>query len=289
MFAQEIVESSDDDFNMNNEIIKVNYNKKSAKRAMLMSAIVPGAGQFYVNKTGITTYIFPVIEAACWAGYIIYTGEGNDQEDEYKTYVNGENINYGHAYYDPDNPSSVSSYSGTRYNRDFFNYSKDNMENSYPANSVYKENHFHLDDKNTQHFYEDIGKYNKYVFGWADWYCEYVDDETGNIDWAGKDSGEWNGNYSMTDSGDGDVHEPNSAMRDVYNGLRADAEDSFDIARLFLFGVAFNHVASSLEAVRVTKKYNSNYLSDNTKPSLEFHTVMKSTGLTPTLSLVKRF
>ncbi len=42
-----------------NDLIKQNYNRKSAQLAMVMSMLVPGAGQFYANKTVLTTYYFP--------------------------------------------------------------------------------------------------------------------------------------------------------------------------------------------------------------------------------------
>ena len=44
-----------------NDLIKINYNRKNAQLAMAMSMLVPGAGQFYANKTVLTTYIFPVL------------------------------------------------------------------------------------------------------------------------------------------------------------------------------------------------------------------------------------
>ena len=51
------------------------------------------------------------------------------------------------------------------------NYSRDRQHRveqdliNHPtaAHSIYVAGHFRLDDDNTQHFYEDIGKYNKYI------------------------------------------------------------------------------------------------------------------------------
>ena len=53
-------------------------------------------------------------------------------------------------------------------------------------NSSFYDEHFRLDDTNTQHFYEDIGKYPRYVFGWTDWFQIYSKNNNGEIvspDW----------------------------------------------------------------------------------------------------------
>jgi hypothetical protein len=50
------------------DFIKVNYEKKDARLAMLMSMVLPGAGQFYANKSAFTTYLFPILEIGLAAG-----------------------------------------------------------------------------------------------------------------------------------------------------------------------------------------------------------------------------
>src|SRR5512133_1424510 len=79
---------------LNNDIIRVNYSKKNAGLAMLMSGIVPGAGQFYVDKYAISAYVYPVIELAIIGGIILFNSQGNKKTDEYKKYANGEVVHY---------------------------------------------------------------------------------------------------------------------------------------------------------------------------------------------------
>ena len=62
------------------DIIKTNYKQKSAKMAMMLSAVFPGAGQFYANKKSVTAYIFPAIEVGLWYGYLHYRNKGNQIE-----------------------------------------------------------------------------------------------------------------------------------------------------------------------------------------------------------------
>lgn len=80
--------------NLENDIIRVNYTKKDARLAMLYSMLLPGAGQFYADRTAITTYIFPVIELCTIAGIIVYTNKGNEKTDKYEKYANKEVITY---------------------------------------------------------------------------------------------------------------------------------------------------------------------------------------------------
>ena len=61
------------------EIIKVNFEKKDARLAMLYSAILPGAGQFYAKPSAVITYIFPVLEIAMIGGMIYFDQQGDSK------------------------------------------------------------------------------------------------------------------------------------------------------------------------------------------------------------------
>ncbi|MBC8414919.1 MAG: hypothetical protein H8E11_00645, partial [Candidatus Cloacimonetes bacterium] len=172
-----------------NDIIQVNYNKKSVSKAMILSSLFPGAGQFYANRRSITTYIFPIIEIGLWVGYSHYYNQGLDKEDEYEKWANQEPIkdDVGYLEYLGDcpyiNPETNQPYymDGDliyRYGRERYDFAVNDflIENNNPS----YDNHFRLDDSNSQHFYEDIGKYNQYLFGWYDWFDIYATDENGN-------------------------------------------------------------------------------------------------------------
>ena len=165
------------------ELFKTDYEKKSAKKAMILSAIFPGAGEFYADRTAITTYIFPVLEIGLWAGFFYYNAEGKSIEDDYKKYatkekigeyenemhIEVENNTTGEIFYEKDIEPGDPIY---RYERWRQYMSQENLK--YHSNNTFYDNHFRLDETNTQHFYEDIGKYDKYIFGWADWFDIYA-------------------------------------------------------------------------------------------------------------------
>ncbi|MDD2332258.1 MAG: DUF5683 domain-containing protein [Candidatus Cloacimonetes bacterium] len=312
LLAQEI-----DDFSQ--ELVNSGRTKKSAHKAMLYSMIFPGAGQYYADKTSITTYIFPVIEIALLGGIIYYSAQGNKSTKDYEDYATKDIVVI-------KNSDGDVIYQGSRYNRQF---QSDVEQVLMGVNQwdIYNPQYFRLDPTNTQHFYEDIGKYNKYIFGWTDWYHTFAADSDG--DFMLSDSlgvyGNPYGNYpsvwvmSNTDPDfahesvwlsnhtidnyqqylvSGDVtylqnpvspSSPSaSPMRQKYIKMRQEAEDSYSAARTLSFGLVINHIASTLDALRLAKKWNRYVITqDNVK--FHYYTSIRDDQLTPTLNLSYRF
>jgi hypothetical protein len=292
-----LTDSTEVEENVTNDIIRVDYARKNASLAMLMSALVPGSGQFYANKSAITTYIFPVIELALFGGIIYYDNQGDKLTKDYKKYAKDIvtlDIN-GHSY------------TGPRYNREFQTVTEDFLI-GYRTWDIYDNLYFSLDDKYTQHFYEDIGKYNKYIFGWVDWYGTYADptlldpsnwpdDYTGfspsfiyelNVNDPANQiiDNTWAENYvygSTTEH-----YKPSSDLRKAYIELRQDSEDKYRLAHYISFGVAFNHILSAIDAYRVTSKVNRFYLSSNNL-KMNYCAAIVNGNVTPLLALSYKF
>lgn len=270
---------------VNNDLIQVNYGKKDARLAMAMSLLVPGAGQFYADKSSITMYIFPVLELAMIGGIIYFTGEGNKKTDDYEYYATGEIVNY-------ETPDGTIK-SGTRYNRNYQNQIQEILK-GINAVDIYDNGYFRLDSNNSQHFYEDIGKYPHYVFGWVDWYYRFAADESGNFtdpSWSfdGPNTNpntRWRGNYPLWGSDTAIAVNPNShdasMMRKTYIKMRDDSKVDYANARLCTFGLALNHLASGLDAVRLTRKRNRLSISQ-TVPDVNFYATAPFGNITPML------
>ena len=304
------------------EIIKTEYKQKSAAKAMMLSAIFPGAGQFYANKKSITSYIFPVLEIGLWYGYFKYYNKGSDIEKDYEKYATKEVI----GYYETDSPVISGIADGNegrfyhagdpiyRYERWRQYVAQENLKQN--ANDpFYGDNFFTLDgigsdgqleENNTQHFYEDIGKYNKYLFGWYDWftiYGEYIDNFSDyNFHWVIQEDinsggNRWQGNTVYNDTisyyvQDKEMYDAKngmySTMRAKYIRMRIDAEDQYKVARMFSYGIIFNHILSIADAIRVTKKANIQYLSKNNW-KFNISPIFTQSGVYPYFSLTKRF
>lgn len=262
---------------LDNDIIQINYEKKSLAKAMMLSSLFPGAGQFYANRRSITTYIFPLIEIGLIAGYFVNYNEGLDKEADYQNFA------------DP------------LYNR---GHQHDAEDDIIQYNTSFYENHFRLDDKNTQHFYEDIGKYDKYLFGWIDWFDIYARGENGEftspswiwdgegsdmriagVDTLNSDSSYYIGNELAYDSANGMY----SGYRAEYIEMRKDAEISYDKAELFSFGIVANHILAAIDAVRLTKIHNREYLSNTSQLQIKFAPIFVNNSFSPALMITKRF
>ncbi|MGH7600098.1 MAG: hypothetical protein ACREOI_27400 [bacterium] len=124
-------------------------HERSVGKAFLLSAVIPGAGQFY-NKSFLKGLAFLGAEVGAWAVYAIYTKSGNEKTDEFEVFAR--------AHWSEDEYwSSLARLSGCDVNnrpclRDY-------------ENTTFS--HF-LPDERNQTYYENIGKYDQFNAGWDD-------------------------------------------------------------------------------------------------------------------------
>ncbi|HDL18365.1 MAG TPA: hypothetical protein ENH29_04870, partial [Bacteroidetes bacterium] len=113
--------------------------KKSLKKGLLLSLVVPGSGEFYA-KSWLKGMVFLGIEIGSWVAYSDYHKEGKDLENQYTAYAD--------KHWLPD-----------QWN---------NWWNSLPESERAVYAHHQLPKTKTQQYYEMIGKYMKYNAGWDD-------------------------------------------------------------------------------------------------------------------------
>ncbi|MCL2064979.1 MAG: hypothetical protein FWG98_11520 [Candidatus Cloacimonetes bacterium] len=235
--------------------------QKSAKLAMLMSAIVPGSGQFYINKRTPTAYIFPVIEIGLWYLRDFFIKQGDNKTKEYEWFAD---IHYDfHRQEKVQRNLLLNENSGSFYGK---------IDNPYdiPVNWGHG-GHFRLDNyyyNDRQQYYEAIGKYDRYIYGWSDWYETYVRDIDGVnvlVYWIFNDATNphdirWIGNSPIDNPDRIDLIESTEAsgspLRGIYIKMRDDAEIYYDQSRTVNFVILANHFASVLDARWHAKKHN---------------------------------
>ena len=276
---------------------------KSATTAMFMSAVFPGAGQFYVSKTQWTAYVFPVIEIGLFYALFHYHKKGDDKTREYERYAD-EHYERKYQYWtqwdlvkrhiDPPDDQYGNTIGGYIYN----NGNWQNWEDSghHWGNGSF----FRLEYENSQHFYEDIAKYDKYVFGWLDWFDKYVYGEGFDVivNWHWNEhtnlsEKRWLGNYAKAgEEGEWADHwdKPNSAYREVFIQMRKDAEKSYTTSRSLRFFLLANHVVAAIDANRVARKYNKLHMPTQRaeygiKVGPNVYTTMVNDNLVPILGL----
>lgn len=304
-----------------NDIIRVNYERKSAQLAMALSTLIPGAGQFYAKPSALTAYIFPVLELAMIGGIIYFNKQGNDKTSDFEHFANGEIVNQTFNYTVNGQEYSYN-YEGTRYRREYQDAVQGVMANINPGTlDIYDGTFFRLDESDTQHFYEDIGKYNKYVFGWADWYHNFATDPTSgngsfyldqidnNASWVFNPNNtdpplmiknRWIKNYTIeyflnnsanldpayaVAPGDLDA----SPWRQEYLEIRRAANQQYSYSNYFMIGLAANHLAAAIDAFALTNRVNRDAITQN-KFELQYYTGLSGNKhLTPSLGFTYRF
>lgn len=186
------------------DIYKINH--RSTGRAFLYSLILPGAGEYYTGSK-FKAAIFLGIEAVSWYGYITNYTTGQDREDEFKAYAD--------QYW---NPAAYRAWlvDARGVPSDTVPFRDDNGE---PTTFTH-----HLPDFKTQQYYEMIGKYDQFQYGW-----------TGT-------------NYNIADS--------TSEYRTDYLNIRNDANNKFDAARNFAIVAIANRIVSAFDAALSAHRLN---------------------------------
>ncbi len=192
------------------------FKGKSLKRAFIYSLLIPGTGEFYAGSK-IKAAIFLGIDITLWALYFNYHGQGNDKESEYQGFAdqNWSEEEYNQwlideVYVNVATPNPNVTWANVC---DTFAY-WDDKEKQWT--------HFShsLEEERTQQYYEMIGKYEQFSWGWLDY--------------------------------DGS----NSFSRSTYLGMRRDSNDLLNKATYMAMFSLGNHILSAFDAAISVKKYN---------------------------------
>ena len=122
---------------------------KSVKKAFLLSALVPGTGEIY-GGSFLKGIAFIAIEVGAWTMYAIYNQEGKNIETEFHNYADKHWIE--DHYWD-----YISDHSGI--NRSDIEALRD-WEHDHFSHGLHREK--------DQQYYEMVGKYDQFNYGWDD-------------------------------------------------------------------------------------------------------------------------
>ena len=205
------------------------YKPKSSRRAFLQSFVIPGWGQWY-NGSRIKPFLFLGLEAAGWYGWSHFRSNGKDLRTKYEAfaddpatgwdfdkYTNGLTVVY-------DIVADTIPYNNPAY---------DPINNPDEPEFLVFSHHILPSDLNNKNetYYENLGKYDQFVFGWSDYpEMQEVSDTTGI--------------NRLT---------PNRAN---YLGQRDDSNREYNKASTVLILTIGNHLLSAFEAAIGAKRYN---------------------------------
>ncbi|MYK41694.1 MAG: hypothetical protein F4049_15930 [Gemmatimonadetes bacterium] len=210
---------------------------KSSKRAFLLSALVPGLGEGYAGskKRGLA---FLGAEAALWGMWAVWTGKGNDLEEEFRAVAD--------EHWDPINylawrGSTISNNSSITHalpcSSEVINVyipARREWKNQQQTSGLGSEVFGGCAPSQIQQYYELIGKYDQYVAGWTD----VVRRSTGNAAVP-----------TEVDS----VENFHSERRLRYEDQRDESNRFLKRASTISGVILINHVLSAIDAARVAR------------------------------------
>lgn len=200
-------------------------NLKSPFIGAGLSALVPGAGQFYA-KNYLKTAIFLAVEAGLWITYAVFQNKGNDQTSSYENYANQNWNMRKYAQWLKDQAFQRS---------EGIDLSADDYTLRLQINYCEEINFSHqLPKFGEQQYYEVIGKYQNYVTGWS----------TADPSAINKN------NY-------GSIKLP---QVNFYMDERQKANDYYNNGTTTLMVVILNHIVSAVDGVLSVNSYNNKYV-----------------------------
>jgi hypothetical protein len=193
--------------------------EKSPRRAFLLSALLPGAGEFYAGSKKKAAMFFG-IEAVTAGLYFAWNGKGNDIEDEFRAMAD--------EHWDAQTYLAWRSTSrAIRYN---------SFTHAMPCSLEVLEGRFgDCGGREVQQYYELLGKYDQFVAGWDD--LTFV--ATGNAVQT----------YTEIDS----VEKVHSELRLDYEVKRDDSNKYLKRASNIAGVILVNHVISAIDAARTAR------------------------------------
>jgi hypothetical protein len=205
--------------------------RKTPVLSGILSAVIPGAGQFY-NEDYWIAGIFLAAEAALIYVGLTYDKKGDDQTASFEKYAD-ENWSV------VDYAEWLNTYEGGDINIDP-DESKLPWErvNWSELNAAETGSH-HLPPHGEQQYYELIGKYHQYSSGWND----------------------FNGGANK------ELISPNLIY---YSGERGKANDFYSTAKTAVIGIYINHLLSALEAVWGATRFNNDIALNVRVKSINF-------------------
>ncbi len=203
--------------------------RKSPFKAFVLSLAVPGLGQWYYGNRW-KPFVFAGAEALSWYLHVQYDKDGDELTDEFEAF---NDANWSRERYEDE------------YLQWAYGWNDDDSANTEPDCNCPEISH-HLPETKTQQYYEMTGKYDQFAWGWAD---------------ARLQSGETLDSFSVTDPPPRikpaePPTVPQSAMRDMYNTMRFNADEKYDNSTKMLYVIIANHLVSAFEAYLTTRSIN---------------------------------
>jgi hypothetical protein len=219
------------------EKIQVASLEKNPRKAMVMSAVLPGTGQFY-SKAPAWGIVYSAIELAGISGAIYYHQSGNEKTNQYEDFADThwDVIRWLDDYYGEYHDPYVNAEAAKTHNVFLLvgnrRYTFTEFIQTFRTWEDWQDVRDRIDLEKEYHFYENISKYKQFKQGWDDW-RDYKDDP------------------------DYQVIQRSSPNQEKYADMRKYANDLLKRSTYFSSAIMFNHLISAFDAYFRTTKYNN--------------------------------
>ncbi|MCD6308723.1 MAG: hypothetical protein J7M24_06990 [Candidatus Latescibacteria bacterium] len=262
--------------------------RKSSRKAFFLSFLLPGLGETYVgSKRGI---INVGVEAVAWWLYLTNTRKGNDLENDFRDYANL------HWHYTDDVDSNGGAIDYNYYKWLMYHFREvgfpDDVDPSdyatidkqlestvqKPKSSIFGHSVHNLPSTHTQQYYEMIGKYPQFVYGWED-----IDDVVNGVpvNPAIRDE---NGTINYEEA----LHNIKSPLRNKYENMRNDSNQKLKAGQRGIHLMILNRVFSGIQAARMAYKHNKKLDSELSSIDIRFTEKYIIDNRVPMLLISKR-
>jgi len=257
---------------------------KSTRKAFFLSLILPGLGEAYVGSK--RSLAFLGVEAVSWWIYSSYTKKGKDKEDDFRLYAD----TYWHYSDVFDSEGDTLDYDYFRWLKFHFNeigilpgdlssnnhalidsllkLTVDNENSNISGHAVHN-----LPPTKTQQYYEMIGKYKQFSYGWED-----IEDHTPTIR-------QGDGSIKF-DEGLSNIVSP---MRLHYEDLRDDSNQKIRTGQRGIHLMIINRVVSAIDAARMAYSHNKKMDSELSQIRIQFVQKHIIDNKVPMLIISKKF
>lgn len=205
------------------------YSRKSSFLAGLFSAIVPGTGELYAGSYWLAG-LFAALEGAGWYFNVSENKRGDDGTEVFEAYADQHWSVVKYANWLNDNARNFPGGENAVHidideaTPGLADWQRVNWEQMHATEMVIPQFSHRLPPYGDQQYYELIGKYNQYSYGW--------DDKTA-----------------------GDYWNPSDRFM-YYAGIRGEANDHYNLADTFLNLIILNHVLSAVDAAWAAARFN---------------------------------
>jgi hypothetical protein len=228
-----------------------------------MSALVPGLGQWYAEAK-IRAAVFFGIEAgaAIWA--LMAHGDGNDWKKQYEAFADDhwDVTKYNDKRYDAEQdrvvPPTIDSWYGWWEQWYEDNDALETLDRQLTHGLPEIEEKGIFRGWNKDHdYYEMIGKYDQFVYGWDDVWGDPLNLLPGDSTLAPDHHIDvWVIGGVDSVAFDPYIADVNSDHRDHYMDMRHEANKAYKRAKTMFGIILFNHVISAIDAARSANSYN---------------------------------